>query len=934
MRRTLFVALGAAVVAAAAAPAQDGRLVTDFTKDLPAGLDNAVLSLRFEGIRPIGKSAGDVVVQLQRRQGAWAATGHGAAADYNERSTNSVELRRCEGAGPKVSGRLAVTIGPDGARRGRKHFPTPPDAFDISFAVTLDAAELLAYQGDREAFMPPWRKDIPDFGGQVARGTYEATWTWRGKDQPRSGQVLGSLNAAPVPGKWGARGNAVIAPAPGGGMKVLARLSPRRIADGGAAWAVRGFAESADWSAHDAVRLTVASEKRRSDAAVGFGIRDAAGGSHTVQTAALLRDGERQFVVGFEDFGGAWRRPDFARIDRIWIGVSSRCGVGDVTFTVRKIELIRRADAPAPPDRTVTIDVRPDVAVSFNGADTIPKGLFGFHGLNTAAPKAQEHRVDPLVYMRRLRPGFVRKIVHTGFGAEAITDEQIAAARKQRLAEAKEPDTWTYKRAKAGDFVDNLLWCYTQDLWARPSWMNTGLAKAAEGVRLFYRKRAAEAYVPGDEHNVVRMFEVWNEPFMWGRHINMGRRDPAGEAGHTDPTQYGYIPGKLGSDAWSELFLAAVAGARSANPHVRLGGPSAPAFDSDDYGVFANYVARIIDRCHDKLDFLTEHHYGGEPRATAAAYEVATAYFDVRHNRRVPIYNTETNDLGGSAAARASYNIADILELIRRCPDKAKGRAMHYFGGDWLGNEGEEHAYLLLNALRGRIVRAEASDPDVLAAAATPRAGELVVVVLNYSPADRQVRLPLPAGFSLKATRLLLAEAPKGELQLRDVDGAFVPKPAPGATVLRDVKAAAGEAPAVAMPRRSAVRWTLARDGYAPARTLRVEQHYVDVVLGRVEADGVLAGKVRWRGPAGVAEAAVLRVVTRDVQRGEAVAAVNGHPVKLPLSIGPSLVQEVPIEPAWLKPQTTVEFRCADAERSNGYTVCAASVNLVRPAAP
>lgn len=934
MRRTLFVALGAGIVAAVAAPAQDARLVTDFTKDMPAGLDNAVLSLRFEGIRPIGQAAGDVVVQLQRRQGAWAAAGHGATADYNERSTNSVEVRRCEATGAKISGRLAVTIGPDGARRGRKHFPTPLDAFDISFTVTVDAAELLPYQPDREAFMPPWRKDVPDFGGQVARGTYEATWSWRGKDQQRSGQVLGALNAAPVPGRWGAQGNAVIGRAPGGGLKVLARLSARRIADGGAAWAVRCFAEPADWSAHDAVRLTVASEARRDDAAVGFGIRDAAGGSYTVETAALIRDGERQFVVGFEDFGGAWRRPDLTRIDRMWIGVSSRHGAGDVTFSVRRIELVRRADAPAPAGRCVTVDVRPDVAVSFNGADTIPKGLFGFHGLNTGAPKAEEGRPDPLEYMRRLNPGYVRKIVHTGFGADATTDEQIAAVRRQRLAEAKEPDTWPYRRAKAGNFVDNLLWCHTQDLWARPGWMNAGLAKAAEGVRLFYRARAAEAYVPGDEHNLLRMFEVWNEPFMWGRHINMGRRDPAGDKAYTDPTQYGYIPGKLGSDAWSELFLAAVAGARSANKHVRLGGPSAPAFDSDDYGVFTNYVARIIDRCHDKLDFLTEHHYGGEPRATAGAYEVATAYFDVKHNRRVPIYNTETNDLGGSAAARASYNIADILDLIRRCPDKAKGRAMHYFGGDWLGNEGEEHGYLLLNALRGRIVRAEASDPDVLAVAAAPRAGELVVVVLNYSPADRQVRMPLPEGFRLTGTRLLLADAPKGELQLRDVDGALVPKPAPGATVLRDVKAAAGKVLTVALPTRSAVRWTLARDGYAPTKTLRVEQHYVDVVLRRVGPEGVQAGKVCWRGPVGAAEAAALRVVTRDVQRGEAVAAVNGHPVKLPPSIGPSLVQEVAIEPAWLKPQTIVEFRCADAERSNGYTVCAASVNLVRSAAP
>jgi hypothetical protein len=418
---------------------------------------------------------------------------------------------------------------------------------------------------------------------------------------------------------------------------------------------------------------------------------------------------------------------------------------------------------------------------------------------------------------------------------------------------------------------------------------------------------------------------------MWGRHINMGWRNPPGARAWSDPTQYGYLPGRLGAEVWSQIFLAASEAAKAANPHVLLGGPSSPAFGDDDYHLFENYVARVLDACHNRLDFLTEHHYGGDPRKTAAEYEVATAYLDTRHGRRLPIYNTEANDLGASNAGRAAYNILDILTLIQVCPDKAAGRAMHGFGQDYLGNEGEEHAYLALAGLRGTIVSASASDPDVVTVAASPEEGRLVVFAFNNTPLDRRVELAVPEGFTPAAATALLADAPRHELQMRDVDGAFVPVPAEGKTVLRDlaVAAEAGRAPAADLPPRSAVRWVLRKDGYRPTTVRRTEQHFADAVIATVAPAKPLRAAVVWRGTIKGAKAAAVRLVTDNLGRGEGVMSVNGHDVPLPHGRD-GLATDLPIDPSWLGTETVLEFRAADPASSNGFAVYAASVLLVR----
>jgi hypothetical protein len=461
--------------------------------------------------------------------------------------------------------------------------------------------------------------------------------------------------------------------------------------------------------------------------------------------------------------------------------------------------------------------------------------------------------------------------------------------------------------------------------------MDQERAVAIEEARLTYRNLGAKAWVPGDDFNWLRRFEFWNEPFMWGRHINQGVQTPPGKKNWQDPTQFGYLPGKLGADVYSDLFLAAVAGAKSANEHVQLGGPSAPALLTDDYSSFDNYVRHFLDRCHDKIDFLTEHHYQGQPDSFAASYEVVTAYTDVHYNRRLPIYNTETNDMvdaptkgddGQPLAAtkavhlnRAHYHIQDILTCLRVCPDVCRGRAVYGLFNGYPAKKGEADAYLLMAPLRGKMLPASSSDESVLLAASSPADGQLVVLALNNSPFARTVVLPLPAGFQVESC-----------LRLEYADGTKL--------VEAETKPEGGELKSE-LPARVAQRWILKKDGYRPARTMRIEKSYCDQVMMRVGSQQPVKTKVVWRGggPA-AAKAAWLRVISRGVERGEAVALVNGQALPLPWSSSNdecAPAQDIAIGPALLKNETVVEFRCVSPAASNGFTVYAAAVLVQRP---
>jgi hypothetical protein len=896
---------------------------------VPAGFSNAVLALRFESVRPVGVGTGDVVVLVEWANGQ-AATGRCvAAADYNETSANRVHVDSMDFDGRSAKGSLRVTIGPDGAQRGRPKFPTPPDEFNLRFQAEVRPGEAAPYVPDREAFMPPWRKDTPVYGGERIHGAYEGEWSWKAATNRVSGRVSGAINHPPAPGRWGVRGNGMIRRAPGGGLTLTACLPTVPVADGGGAWAVYRFTEPRDWRGVGSMQITLDSAVRRDDVMLAMAVRDASGATYRVNDAAAIRAGTTMAAILPGDFAGLFAVPDWSRIEQIEIGLQNRDGAGTVEVTVRSLQM---SSEPPRSGRLAgaSLTVTPECSVTMNGTDTIPKGLFGFHDVTPGAAKqAATNQPDPLVYLGELRPGFLRSVEHTGFGGKPLPDEEVAARLRNRpLSGATNPPP---ARLVAADAVDGAMVCHTMDLWARPPWLDQGIEGLSNSVRVFYRNLAPSAWVPGDDANPRRLFDVWNEPFMWGRQINMGFRLPPGCRDVRDETQYGYLPGKVGAEAWADLFAAACEGAKAVNPHVKLGGPSSSGFCDDDYRMFTNYVARILDRVGDRMDFLTEHHYGGDPRTTAAGYEVATAWCDVRHGRRIPIYNTEANDLGGSDAVKAAYNVLDILTCAAWCPDKARGRALHALWSGFLRSAGEEQAYRFLSTLRGTRVLTSTSDPDVVCVASCPAPGQLVVVAMNAGSEDREVRMA-PINLGIREGTVLLVKRAANELQMRDVDGAVLPVPEAGSAVLREIAVRLtppGSPMTATLAPGCAVRWTFVSQNYRPSRTVLVDQHFATALVARVPADGLVEAAVRFRGATTGVKRAWLRYVAGGLQAGEGVVSVGGHDIPLPPDRrrdGQALIQEIPVETSWVEPGVKLVFRCAKPELANGYTVYAASL--------
>lgn len=936
----LVVMAGANRVAAAGTPAKV-TLLTDFSADLPADESNALIALSFSGIKPIRNAApGGVTVLLHVRNGKWAEAGHRAAADYHQKTGSRVDPSGLTFDGVALTGTLRMTI--EGLPAGPGTKRTPPEDIEATVDVRRLRGRPAPWQEDPTPFMPPWRKEVPRYGGDALTGTFKAVV---GKEVS-SGNVTGAINVAPVPGVFGPEGNLILSRPEGGGVSILARLAPRRVAAPEGARLVKTFSQPADWRAYSGLRIIIDSPRRRDDAAAGVWVREG-GGAWYGATGALPLVGRQITVdVPFADLRrtGGFDDNYFLDLDRIVgiaVGIDEPRGAGDVQFTVRRMELLHNDTARAA-QAPVNVTVNPDVVVSINGVDEIPKGLFGFHDVGGNDVKQPDGAPDVLAYTRQLNPGYLRPLDHVGFNAPPITDEQIKAKIESRLASKEKPSSMRFLRAEAGNCIDNIVWCHTVDLFKRPAWMDQDMGKILDGVRAFYRNLAAGAWVPGDDHNLLRRLEVWNEPFMWGRHINMGAKNPPGLKAWEDPTQFGYIPGKLGADVYSDIFKAAVQGARSANRHVLLGGPSAPSFNSDDYSNFENYVRRYIDACHDIIDFLTEHHYQGEPDVYAASYIVAAAYTDTKYGRRIPVFNTEANDLVDTPTKgddgqpppwslkadqlnKAHYNIEDILACIRLCPDIVKGRAMHALWNGYCRNPGETHAYTVLSALRGKVLIADSDDQSILAVASAPAEGSVVVFVFNDSPVERQVRLNMPPGF-----------APAAFQQLVFDDGTKLVD-APQTVAEHNP---AGGLCAFALPSRSAARWTFSKAGHRPSQVRTMETSYADCVLARVKPDAPVSGRVVWRGrgPAG-AQRAFLRVISRGADRGEGVAIIRGQGageavVQLPWSSSNdacAAVQDIPIDPACLSAQSTaVEFRCADPSVNNGFTVWAAAIVVQR----
>jgi hypothetical protein len=914
--------------------AAEERLVSGFVDDMPAIEQTRSMTLMFEHLWPMpeGRTA-NVAVTWRWMDGVWTSPAEPVMSDghYGQRVHAAVresELRLTNGV---LVGRTVLAFEPPRDKTKTR----AEEVCAIELECRVREGEHAPHIPDRLPALPPWKKSWRPFGGTLIAGEYSATLR-KGTDNAAvvKGRVAGGINPVPVADRWGAAGNGAIRKAPGGGMRFLARLSPKRVMPPEEAFAELPFAEARDWREYQGLRLRVVAPARRDDAAVAVRIREASGAAgmldtsrsngvwYSVASAAFLRDAETVFDVPFQDFRGRGDASCGLSLDRIAalaVGVDNPTGVGDVEFTVRRIELYGSGDGrQAAAKRPVDVAVDPSRRLSLNGHSAVPSGMFGVH--DTGGGGVWWMKRGPLepekeAYLRQIRPGFFR------------------------AANAYPPEAHTATVRQAGTPL-SAMGCHHLWTWSRPEVYDAVLDgrfdSFLDGFRRAYDAMAADSKFAGLSSDDRPSMEVSNESFMWGRYANQGHFTPAGKKDFADPAQYGYLSGPRTAEVYSKMFLAAWEGANGKDKRLRLAGPCSSEFHNDDFAHFRDYVAPFIDRCFGKVDILTEHHYGGWPLAAAASWEVAKTYCVVKHGGTIPIANTETTEIVWSAGLRGWYNLGDILECLRVCPDVAHARSIHALWGGHMGNAGETAVLTLLNALRGTRVPVRASDPSLLHAAAWTPERELVLVAFNPGATGRRLRLASPAGCTLKEMlRLRLAASAASEARDAVEDLPLYPVYDPAECKIERVALPAGVAGGGAcefdLPPTTALRWVWARAEGAggPTGAVEVVQGFWKEMFVRLKPGETATGGIVWPKPAGRGRNVVLRVITRDVHAGEGKAVVNGQEVPLPWSSsndGYCTVQDLPLESGWLSPDTTLSFVCAPGERANGFTVYAASV--------
>jgi hypothetical protein len=782
------------------------------------------------------------------------------------------------------------------------------------FALTIDldltiSEEKFGYTPDPDPSIPPWRVDKTQPSGFKVAGTWRTVEKLPDKQLELEGKIGGSRGCYRIAAtnKHFFPVQAIDAEPVPGGMRVTAYAANKRVDANNSQWMVRLLDEPVDLRRFNGLRLVVESEKpapgKPITAGVAVAFRVKGQPWFACRTVAPLLGGEQDHVVDFDFFARGTANPgfgsgpnvqefpDLSQIDAIAVGMANPFGVGDVTFTVKELEAVRHAERGAgeAPTEAVTVSVDAARRDVFNEVDTVPKGLFGYHLANSSfqskdpAPAffdAPPINGDVMRLLELTRPGSLRPLDHTNFSAET-------GASMVHLFPAE--------LAKKADALDNIMHTITnENLWARPKWMDVDPDQYADGIREMFRQLGKVAWTPDKPDNTLRRIEFWNEPFMWARHINRGQStvsagpgDPGGNRGRkawNDPTQFTFMPGKLGGEMYSKFFNAAAEGLAETNPHVAIGGMSSGAFNEDFYSQLTNYVAHFMEGSKDHIHFLTEHHYSGHAPSFAAGYEVATAWSLAKHGKRWPIWNTEANDLDDVAPGdrrsaeaakaftdqnRAYYNYRDILEMIRYSRDKAAGRAIHaLWGRGWFKNEGEQLMYLHTAALRGTLVVTDSSDATIIPIGAVSD-NRLALYILNDSPFPRPLRIKLkgigPAAVIVAEGLRLADDASKLAVYIAEFsrDGELIQfkKPIAPREILKVT--------ATSVP--------------APVGARKAQQFFADAVVVDVLPGEPLVTKISVPANAmNSAGAARLRFVAGDVQTGEARVRIGSTNVTLP----------------------------------------------------
>ncbi|MGB2821283.1 MAG: hypothetical protein WBF17_09905, partial [Phycisphaerae bacterium] len=568
------------------------------------------------------------------------------------------------------------------------------------------------------------------------------------------GKVTGFVNRPVRPGKWN------MGALDRGGLRLDFDLGTKRRNWNYGRVAVYEFPQVRDLSKHSGLRLRIATDRPRSDVDVTAYLREEDGSWYHVKAAVPLADETNEAVVLFEDFVDAaivapvWSADedyslDLTRISHMAVGLIDPFGLGKVSFTIGKVDLVSLPQRPMPAAR-VTVTGR---TVSLNGHDVVPCGLFGGYW-----DLPEEFRPGCWRHFSG-GPTIPAEGSHVKFHIDVWHDRyQTALNLSDANWEARliERGRQYARKARDAGYQAHL------ELWNEP-YLNWARTRKNFHTRLFDDGHARE----GGPVTVKATGKVVPH-FQW-------TRTPRGWE-VIDSTQHTYYSAKGNSHIYDEMLAPLAKAVKEVDPNVQVIVSWGFRWKADHWAGWELEYKPSIDRCMPYIDGACEHHYGGEPTALIGMYEVLAAYGMTKYDKWLYSYNTEAGELrtvevdgridtAAKAATltqlrKAIYEVRDIMYCAAQVPDKIRSRTILTWHSQ--ARQATPVAYGFLKNLRGRLVENESSDEKVWCVASIdgtdgdampPHRGQWLVAALfndHVTPRDVELNVTAPSGTTLR----------------------------------------------------------------------------------------------------------------------------------------------------------------------------------------
>jgi hypothetical protein len=792
---------------------------------------------------------------------------------------------------------------------------------------------------------------------------------------------------------------------PGAGTKADFDMGTKRVNWNKAEWVVVPFDAPRDLQEFGGIRLTVSTDKPRGDAGVYLAVRESDGTWYSHPWAVNLTATKNTGVAMFGDFSSPeWHQPpdgqfqdqdlilDRSGINAIAFGCVNPFGAGKVSFTVESVTLVA---APKKADAPVKVQVTGKL-LDINGTTMMPAGLFG--GYHLPGGSYEKYRLamyrpfntfggvstNPITHMHVNcygDRGVCSPMMGSSNWVVGLTNAAAAAATK-----AKETGKTYYVEWWNEPYLN----------WANKNrsmyhWNNFDTNNAVEGgpVRLKsdgslcpYLKFTKNFDAPpwqwiekrytGDRDNWRRGVGA-DGRIVGGHAVGFCNNHPSPiPASHPpkdvkdgekyeyrggqltavtpwwvyDETQFTYWSGKGLGRFYNEPLLAVGKAMKAVYPKTFVIGGWGFRPSEDHWDAFRLAYGPTIDACHEVLDGIHDHDYGGDAIKMPSSYELVTAYGMTKYGKWLTSWNTETasgsdpavygDESKGSADQRKfSWTARKLIHALQTVPDKA--RSFAWFGQgevNAFSAKGEGVLFEMLMNLRGRLVQIDTGDPLVYGIAVIDGADpenprpekvgpgmELVVCLFNDHEVERDVEASIaaPAGtaFSGVITRAPIFK-PDGAIIL-DFGGEVLNGkeytyrsrlPAKGVvSVSLILTGAPGEKSEVVV-----------RQSFSPDILVTVTPKKPSVQNIAIKPDDLKNAKRAW-----------LRIVTERLAEGEGKVSINGKEYALPKAVTPEnnpWIRDMPVDVADLKQANALTFKASAGHA--GYLLATTSLYVER----